>query len=550
MSSRRRKSRPPPLLKTMDVEQKRIAAILERTRAVLDAEEHATLTGIVDTVALMQAELQCKDASLERLRRMIFGAITESSHNVLGENRDEPPTANSTNEAPTPRAKRPGHGRKAAAAYTGAEQVTVARPDLHSGETCPGCTSGKLYAQSEPAKLVRITGMAPLSASVYACERLRCNLCGEVFTAPAPAGVGTEKYDATATSMVGLLKYGAGLPFNRIEKLQDGMGIPLPAATQWDLVQTAAKSLTPAHEELLTQAAQASVLYNDDTTMKVLQLSKAQRAAALADDPHGERTGIFTSGIVATSGGQKIALFFTGVRHAGENLAAVLARRNIDLPAPIQMCDGLSRNLPSDFDTVLASCLAHARRKHVELAESFPNEVRFVLEILREVYITDARARERGLDPARRLALHQEESQPRMEALEQWMQTQFAERKIEPNSSLGAAILYMQKRWPELTLFLRVQGAPLDNNTCERALKKAILHRKNALFYRTLAGAHVGDVFMSLIHTAELNHIEPFDYLVALQRHATALAASPADWMPWNYKATLARLTAGPDPPA
>ena len=550
MSSRRRKSRPPPLLKTMDVEQKRIAAILERTRAVLDAEEHATLTGIVDTVALMQAELQCKDASLERLRRMIFGAITESSHNVLGENRDEPPTANSTNEAPTPRAKRPGHGRKAAAAYTGAEQVTVAHPDLHSGETCPGCTSGKLYAQSEPAKLVRITGMAPLSASVYACERLRCNLCGEVFTAPAPAGVGTEKYDATATSMVGLLKYGAGLPFNRIEKLQDGMGIPLPAATQWDLVQTAAKSLTPAHEELLTQAAQASVLYNDDTTMKVLQLSKAQRAAALADDPHGERTGIFTSGIVATSGGQKIALFFTGVRHAGENLAAVLARRNIDLPAPIQMCDGLSRNLPSDFDTVLASCLAHARRKHVELAESFPNEVRFVLEILREVYITDARARQRGLDPARRLALHQEESQPRMEALEQWMQTQFAERKIEPNSSLGAAILYMQKRWPELTLFLRVQGAPLDNNTCERALKKAILHRKNALFYRTLAGAHVGDVFMSLIHTAELNHIEPFDYLVALQRHATALAASPADWMPWNYQATLARSTAGPDPPA
>jgi len=550
MSSRRRKSRPPPLLKTMDVEQKRIAAILERTRAVLDAEEHATLTGIVDTVALMQAELQCKDASLERLRRMIFGAITESSHNVLGENRDEPPTANSTNEAPTPRAKRPGHGRKAAAAYTGAEQVTVAHPDLHSGETCPGCTSGKLYAQSEPAKLVRITGMAPLSASVYACERLRCNLCGEVFTAPAPAGVGTEKYDATATSMVGLLKYGAGLPFNRIEKLQDGMGIPLPAATQWDLVQTAAKSLTPAHEELLTQAAQTSVLYNDDTTMKVLQLSKAQRAAALADDPHGERTGIFTSGIVATSGGQKIALFFTGVRHAGENLAAVLARRNIDLPAPIQMCDGLSRNLPSDFDTVLASCLAHARRKHVELAESFPNEVRFVLEILREVYITDARARQRGLDPARRLALHQEESQPRMEALEQWMQTQFAERKIEPNSSLGAAILYMQKRWPELTLFLRVQGAPLDNNTCERALKKAILHRKNALFYRTLAGAHVGDVFMSLIHTAELNHIEPFDYLVALQRHATALAASPADWMPWNYQATLARLTAGPDPPA
>jgi len=313
-------------------------------------------------------------------------------------------------------------------------------------------------------------------------------------------------------------------------------------------VQAAAKTLIPAHEELLNQAAQATVLYNDDTTMKVLQLTKAQRAAALADDVKGERTGIFTSGIVATNTGLQIALFFTGVRHAGENLAAVLARRSRDLPAPIQMCDGLSRNVPSEFDTVIASCLAHARRKQVELAESFPNEVRFVLETLREVYITDARARDQGLDPAQRLQLHQDESQPRMAALEHWMEAQFTERKIEPNSSLGAAILYMQKRWSELTLFLRVPGAPLDNNTCERALKKAILHRKNALFYRTLAGARVGDVFMSLIHTAELNHVAPFEYLVGLLRNATAVAANPAAWMPWNYQATD-RPSAGPDPP-
>ncbi len=549
MSSRRKKSRPPLLLKAMDVEQKRIAAILERTRAVLNDEEHATLTGIVDTVALMQAELQCKDASLERLRRMIFGATTESTRNVLGEKHGEPPAAGSTEEPTVPRPKPPGHGRNAAAAYTGAEQVTVTHPDLHGGEACPGCTSGKLYPRNEPAKLVRITGMAPLSATVYACDRLRCNLCGEVFTAPAPAGVGNDKYDATATSMVGLLKYGAGLPFNRIEKLQDGMGIPLPAATQWDLVRAAAKTLAPAHEELLNQAAQATVLYNDDTTMKVLQLTRKQRAAALADDADGERTGIFTSGIVATHTGRQIALFFTGVRHAGENLAAVLARRNTDLPAPIQMCDGLSRNIPSEFDTILGQCLAHARRRYVELTETFPAEVRFVLETLREVYITDARTRDQGLDPAQRLQLHQDESQPRMAALERWMQTQFTQRLIEPNSALGAAILYMQKRWSELTLFLRVEGAPLDNNTCERALKKAILHRKNALFYRTLAGAHVGDVFMSLIHTAELNQVAPFEYLVALQRNAAELAANPAAWMPWNYQAALASHPAGPDPP-
>jgi transposase len=419
--------------------------------------------------------------------------------------------------------------------------VSVPHPSLQTAQSCPGCTSGKLYPQSEPSKLVRITGMAPLMATVYACERLRCNLCGEVYTAPAPAGVGDEKYDATATSMVALLKYGTGLPFYRIETLQAGMGIPLPAATQWDLVNTGATTIACAHEELINQAAQARVVYNDDTTMKVLQLTRAQRAAALADDVKGERTGIFTSGIVATDDGRQIALFFTGARHAGENLNAVLARRRADLPPPIQMADGLSRNVPSDFDTILGSCLAHARRKHAELVESFPAQVRFVLETLREVYIIDARARKEGLDPQQRLLLHQNESQPLMEALEKWLQTQFTERIIEPNSSLGAAILYMQKRWTELTLFLRIPGAPLDSNIVERALKKAILHRKAALFYKTLNGARVGDVFMSLIYTAELNDVPPFEYLIALLRHSDQVRVNPSDWMPWNYQQTLVR---------
>ena len=297
------------------------------------------------------------------------------------------------------------------------------------------------------------------------------------------------------------------------------------------------RAVAGQHFEADAAPGQAPVLYNDDTTMKVLQLTKAQRAAALADDAHTERTGIFTSGIVATEEGRQIALFFTGVRHAGENLAAVLAHRAADLPAPIQMCDGLSRNAPSGFDTVMSSCLAHSRRKYVELTETFPEEVRFVLETLREVYGTEARIQAEGLDPEPRLLRHQAESAPRMAILEQWMRTQFEERRIEPNSTLGAAIRYMQKRWPELTLFLRVPGAPLDNNVTERVLKKAILHRKNALFYRTLNGAHVGDTFMSLIHTAELNDVAPFEYLVALQRHSNEVAAHPADWMPWNYRA-------------
>lgn len=179
------------------------------------------------------------------------------------------------------------------------------------------------------------------------------------------------------------------------------MRIPLPAATQWDLVKEAAQRLAPAHEELIRQAAQGAVLYNDDTTMKVLDMTRAQRAAALADDANEERTGVFTSGIVASVEGHKVALFFTGARHAGENFGAVLERRAAELPTPIQMCDALSSNTTSEFETLLANCISHSRRKYVEVAESFPEEVPFVLETLSEVYKTDARARRDRLAPKR-----------------------------------------------------------------------------------------------------------------------------------------------------
>jgi transposase len=129
-----------------------------------------------------------------------------------------------------------------------------------------------------------------------------------------------------------------------------------------------------------------------------------------------------------------------------------------------------------------------------------------------------------------------------MEHLHQWLEAQFALKQVEPNSGLGKAITYLLRHWKGLTAFLREAGAPLDNNICERALKRAVLHRKNALFYRTLRGAEAGDLFMSLIHTCELAGANPFDYLTQLQRHARELADNPSEWMPWNYRETLTRL--------
>jgi hypothetical protein len=340
--------------------------------------------------------------------------------------------------------------------------------------------------------------------------------------------------------MIGLLKYGRGLPFNRLDKLQAGLGIPLPSATQWEIVRDAAKSMLPAYDEMARQAAQGDVLHNDDTTMKILErMGKRRRENLPREGESGgikpERTGIFTSGIVSAKEKRRIALFVTGCNHAGENLNAVLAQRALNRRAPVQMCDALSRNCPKDFKTILSNCLAHGRRQFVDITDNFPLECARVLKVLKIVYKNEAIAKKRAMTAAERLRFHQERSGPPMAKLRAWMERQIEDKKTEPNSGLGCAILYMLKRWGELTLFLRKAGAPLDNNICERALKKAILHRKNSLFYKTDNGAKVGDIFMSLIHTAELNGADPFDYLTRLQQHAKEVRGNPEKWMPWNY---------------
>jgi transposase len=505
-----------------------------RRRIEVNVEELDRIIDGAKSVPLSESDSEKLKSALHALaERLLLRSKTEKTSSVFS---DPESAAPEEDGEPTgePTGAPAGHGRNSAVAYRGAEKVEVAHARLTHGARCPDCTRGNVYTQKEPKALVRIVGQAPLAATVYELERLRCNACGQVFTAEEPEGVGPEKYDATAAAMIAQLKYGSGVPFHRLERMEELLGIPLPAATQWELVEETAALIQPAHEELIRQAAQGEVMHNDDTSMRVLQMER---------EPTDERTGVFTSGIVSIASGLKIALYITGRQHAGENLADVLKQRGAGRSAPIQMCDALSRNTPKlspGVEILLANCLAHGRRQFVEVAQNFPEECRHVLESLGSVYANDAAAREQKLSVQDRLQFHRQHSGPVMEELHRWLEAQLAEKKTEPNSGLGKAITYLLRHWKGLTAFLREAGAPLDNNICERALKRAVLHRKNALFYKTLHGAEVGDVWMSLIHTCQLCGANSFEYLTELQRHARELAANPARWMPWNYREMLA----------
>ena len=189
---------------------------MKRKRVDVNLKELDQIIDHAREVPLSESESEKLKEALHALAGMLPAPrSTEKTSAVLPP--IEPPKQQ-TKEKPT------GHGRNGASSYTGAKRVAVPHPTLHSGDPCPGCEKGKVYPQKEPRTLVRIVGQAPLAATAYELDRLRCNLCGEVFTAPEPEGIGPEKYDETTAAMIALLKYGSGMPFYRLEKLESFTG--------------------------------------------------------------------------------------------------------------------------------------------------------------------------------------------------------------------------------------------------------------------------------------------------------------------------------------
>jgi transposase len=501
--------------------------------------------------------LQEATFSLKRLRVLLFGekpntrkttppsgASSNAAHGPGGmgsapaQGMPDATEATDVERPPSPGKRHPGHGRQGAETYRGAEHVVCHHETLAVGERCPVCGRGRLY-QIAPGVAIRLDGHALLSAVRYVLEKFRCSACGQVFTAAAPAEAGAEKYSARARAVLVLGRYYLGVPLYRLEGYQAMVGVPVSDATQWDQIERVADCVYPVFEQLKTLAAQGEVIYQDDTHVRILSLMAENRQAQAEETP-AERTGMYTTGLVVQQGEHTICLYMAGRAHAGENLEALLTQRDVGRDKPLVMSDALGSNAADEAALIRCHCLAHGRRKFSELEETFPAECTVVIEALKQVFDHEEAARLQQLNPTERLAYHQHVSGPIMEALKSWLEQQFEERNVEPNSSLGKAFQYLLNHWQTLTQFLQVERAPLDNNIVERALKLAIRQRKNSLFYATDYSAFIASMLTSLIATCLHAGVNALEYLVALQEHRAAVFGAPAAWLPWNYHANLA----------
>jgi len=568
-------------LKARIIDPEELNAFLERVKYLISKDDFELLKAIINTVIFILEKLRIKDFQLKRFLKQKLGIKSEKSKKIFkeedskdneksgdkgkssnhndygkGENNeksgdnDDGQSDNDDGQGDNDDGqgeRKKGHGRNGAKDYPGAKRVPIKHQKYKKGDLCPACEKGKLYPQ-KPGVFILLEGNPPVEATIYEPEKFRCNLCGEIFNAELPDNLPDDPhrrrhYDETARTVMVVLKYGCGFPMYRLEKLQENLGVPLPATSQWDQIEATANLVNPAYKELEKQAAQGSIIHSDDTHIKILEVM--QIIEEEKQNGEGDRTGIFTTGIVSIVDDHEIAIFFSGRKHSGENSADLLQQRDDGRSPPISMTDAKKGAAPKDTDIIECNCNVHARRKFVEILDDFPDECEYVIiEVFQEFFKNDQITKEQNMTPQERLDYHQEHTKPIMDKFFEWLNNQLNKNKVEPNSTLGKAIQYTLNHWDELTRFLHVPGAPVDNNICERAIKKVVLFRKNSLFFKNELGAEIGDIFLSIIHTCELNGVNAFDYITQLQKNSEEVKKNPSKWLPWNYNETLDQLEA------
>lgn len=520
---------------TIEITPEAMEALIKRVDSAqenqlsLDVEDIRLILQILRHFAFMQEKLDGNQVMKQKYLKLL-GLIGSSETQQQLFNR---PSTNKPKSSPRRQPKPPSTPMRPP------EVQHHSLDSLEKGQRCPECDQGRLY-KFEPACFVRIVGSPPLSGEKHVLEQLRCNACGRLFTAPLPESVRADghrgqKYGYSARAVMSINKFSMGNPYYRQGNFQRLLGVTISASAIYDQCAQTADPAKPIFAMMKSLSANAAHFHLDDTGHRILEQEPIEKPKRKGKGTR-RRTGVYTSGLIATlASGESMVLFQTNIGHAGEWIDEILAQRNPDLSAPIVMSDALSSNRPQAVRCEHTLCNSHGRRKFVEQLSNFPEAVAWVLERYAQIWQYDKTVESQALSAIQRRDYHQKYSLPVMAELKAWGQAQLQQPSVEANSGLGKAIRYFLKHYEGLTAFCRMPGAQLDNNWMERVLKLIATSRKNAYFYKTLAGAEVGDILCSLIATCELNGVNIFDYLVAIQRYAWQVSRHPDQWLPWNY---------------
>jgi len=508
----------------------------------LSVGDYELLFSAVMMLANMQERLENNDLSVHKLRKLL-GMVrsSEKLRDVLPDaGGKQSPAAGGGSHNKT------HHARAGKKNRSKPRKKPPAKPQIHNhaldginkGDHCSCCSKGKVYKYT-PAVLLRVSGNAPLSCHKHVAEQLRCNSCGEIYTADLPEhviadGPRDQQYGYSPRSVMCIGKYFAGSPFYRQEHINGLLGTPIAASTIFDQCEKVANALNPIFKAIKCEAANARLFYLDDTTNRILEQQPVMKKGR--DGRERLRSGIYTSAVLAIDDkDRRLVLFQTNVGHAGEFMQEILSARDPTRAPPTLMSDALSANHVIGHEFVKCLCNAHGRRGFVELIEQSPDEVIYALELYQHAWVNDIHCADNAMTPEQRRDYHCEHSLPHMQTLLAWCHTQLDTDVVEPNSNLGKAMQYFIRHYDGLTAFCQLLGAPIDNNEIERLIKLIVRARKNSLFFKTSVGADISDIITSILAICHENNVNAFHYLTSVQRNQLSVKASPEKWMPWSY---------------
>lgn len=403
------------------------------------------------------------------------------------------------------------------------------------GDECLHCRLGKYYP-GEDRKLLEFTGGPMITPKRHIKKTLRCNRCGH-------EAISTKKIVRWTPEARGALVINKiyGTPWYRMGRIQKLFGVPIAVSTCWGQAKAVwEESAQYVVSELYKEGIESSLFCTDDTGMKILSVLKVNELL-----PEVEQRACHTTAICALNGKNKIILYITANRYCRENWSALLEKRKSTNKA-ILMTDASNQSLPKGEElkkVTSAVCLGgHGRKKFKELEKHHPEECTYFLERISELYKNESEFKKES--PKERLKFHQKNSGPIIGEIFAKIKRLFHEKLVEPNSDLGKAMQYWLNHKKGLTAFLRIAGAPLDNNLAENALRIMAIYRNGSLFFKTLESAMIMSDMFSLVVTCESNGINAFAYLNWIQVHWKQVQAEPHLFMPWHFKNETEKIVA------